>query len=718
MMLALIVMGGFTACNDDELADKLESKPVIIHATIAADSRVALSESADGKTKVEWCEGDAFALTIGEKTYTFNWKEGNDFEYDGTNGDFPATFSAGTVTAAYPAEDITSYATQAGTKDQVGNYMYMTATATVSDGELTEGLDLTFNHNTSVIAITLTNDAFAEKEVSVALNATGLLTDVHTITTDAPLTADNEGKVEVYFAVPATEKELDDWNITVGCENSFYYTPLSKKELVNGKLYQVNKSDLMLTHKTSTITKNFAVETRTLGHYEVYHYIGLYAWAKAVGAASRKEPVNLTLKADINLPTEGITVSEGKPSASNWEPVKMLSNGSYTGEVDGENHTISGLRILKEEVGSHFGFFSIISFDLVSNRNGGEYLIGTVKNLNIADAVIYGHHTVGALAGSISQSAVIEGCMVQATVSTPLELEMDDRGKDAGGLFGIVGGDNNNTYNPNRIKISRCTFKGSVKASWYVGGIAGSLSGGVTISECTNEGDITGSQYAGGIVGYTRGSAYPRIELCINKGKIVSTTQCGGGIVGSAKNSIRVVACTNEGTVQGWNYAGGIAGMVQKEQYDGSNTNSPLIAACLNLSDKVWGSERSKVGGVAAWLDDADSYAIGSYSVKMSDSEELSGVPAQWVVGRWLSEVGHNAGCYMYSESLVKENVVEEMNKALTERHEAIVNFINTESPVSGRTDDVKKAVIANAGCNYEWKWTGTNPEYSVKSSD
>lgn len=469
--------------------------------------------------------------------------------------------------------------------------MYMTATATVSDGELTEGLDLTFNHNTSVIAIALTDGAFSDKEVSVALNATGLLADVHTITTDAPLTADNEGKVEVYFAVPATEKELDDWNITVGCENSFYYTPLSKKELVNGKLYQVNKSDLILTHKTSTITKNFAVETRTLGHYEVYHYIGLYAWAKAVGAAYRKEPVNLTLKADINLPTEGITVSEGKPSASNWEPVKMLSNGSYTGEVDGENHTISGLRIL-EDVGSHFGFFSIISFDLVSNRNDGEYLIGTVKNLNIADAVIYGHHTVGALAGSISQSAVIEDCTVQATVSTPLGLEMDDRGKDAGGLFGKVGGDNENTYNPNRIKISRCTFKGSVTAEWFVGGIAGSLSGGVTISECTNEGDITGSQYAGGIVGYTRGSAYPRIELCINKGKIVSTTQCGGGIVGSAENSIRVVACTNEGTVQGWNYAGGIAGMVQKEQYDGSNTNSPLIAACLNLSDKVWGVMR------------------------------------------------------------------------------------------------------------------------------
>ncbi len=714
MMLALIVMGGFTACNDDELADKLESKPVIIHATIAADSRVALSESADGKTKVEWCEGDAFALTIGEKTYTFNWKEGNDFEYDGTNGDFPATFSAGTVTAAYPAEDITSYATQAGTKDQVGNYMYMTATATVSDGELTEGLDLTFNHNTSVIAIALTDGAFSDKEVSVALNATGLLTDVHTITTDAPLTADNEGKVEVYFAVPATEKELDDWNITVGCENSFYYTPLSKKELVNGKLYQVNKSDLILTHKTSTITKNFAVETRTLGHYEVYHYIGLYAWAKAVGAAYRKEPVNLTLKADINLPTEGITVSEGKPSASNWEPVKMLSNGSYTGEVDGKNHTISGLRILKEEVGSHFGFFSIISFDFVSNRNDGEYLIGTVKNLNIADAVIYGHHTVGALAGSISQSAVIEDCTVQATVSTPLRIDMDDCGKEAGGLFGEISGDYNNMYNPTRIKISRCSFEGSVTAEWNVGGIAGLMSGGATISDCTNKGDITATMDAGGIVGITRLSAYPRIERCENTGKIVATTENVGGIVGKAQNSIRVVACTNEGIVQGGVYVGGIAGFVQEESLTTSPTNSPLIATCLNLSDKVWGSDEMKVGGVAAWLNDDASFAIGSYSVKMSESDVPFGLqPARVAVKRYLSD-DNCAGSYIYRDDLDKVDAVERMNAALSKRHTAIVNYIKNESPVKDLSESKKTDVIANGGCNYKWEWTGTHPEFSL----
>ena len=108
MMLSLIAMGSFTACNDDELADKLNSKPVIIHATIANGSRVELGESADGKTKVVWAEGDSFVLTIGENKYTFDYKGDNDFEYDGENGEFPETFSAGTITAAYPTEEITS----------------------------------------------------------------------------------------------------------------------------------------------------------------------------------------------------------------------------------------------------------------------------------------------------------------------------------------------------------------------------------------------------------------------------------------------------------------------------------------------------------------------------------------------------------------------------------------------------------------------------------
>lgn len=712
MMLSLIAMGSFTACNDDELADKLNSKPVIIHATIANGSRVELGESADGKTKVVWAEGDSFVLTIGENKYTFDYKGDNDFEYDGENGEFPETFSAGTITAAYPTEEITSYAEQAGSKDKVGQYMYMTASVTVVDGEPTEGLNLTFNHNTSVIAITLINDAFANKEVSVALNATGLLVDdARSIKTTNLITANNNGKVEVYFAVPATEEELDDWNITVGCENSYYYTPLDKKAIVNGKLYKVDKSDLVLTHKTSTITKNFALETRELGHYEVYHYIGLYAWAKAVEAAPLTHPVNLTLEADINFPIDGITVTDGKPSASNWEPIKM---NPYSGEVDGKNHTISGLRILKQDVGSGFGFFSSIGYNHVSNRNGGEYLIGTMKKLNIVDAVIYGHHEVGTLAGRISQSAVIEDCTVQATVGTPLRIDMDDCGKEAGGLFGEISGDYNNMYNPTRIKISRCSFEGSVIAEWYVGGIAGLMSGGATISDCTNKGDITATMDAGGIVGITRLSAYPRIERCENTGKIVATTENVGGIVGKAQNSIRVVACTNEGIVQGGVYVGGIAGFVQEESLTTSPTNSPLIATCLNLSDKVWGSDEMKVGGVAAWLNDDASFAIGSYSVKMSESDVPVGLqPARVAVKRYLSD-DNCAGSYIYRDDLDKVDAVERMNAALSERHTAIVNYIKNESPVKDLSDSKKTDVIANGGCNYKWEWTGTHPEFSL----
>lgn len=81
LVLALIGMGGFTACNnEDELLvqEQTNTKPVVIRATIGNVSRLALGNSEGGKTKLEWGTGDAFALTIGDKSYTFEWQEGND----------------------------------------------------------------------------------------------------------------------------------------------------------------------------------------------------------------------------------------------------------------------------------------------------------------------------------------------------------------------------------------------------------------------------------------------------------------------------------------------------------------------------------------------------------------------------------------------------------------------------------------------------------------
>lgn len=176
LMLALIGMGGFTACNnEDELLvqEQTDAKPVVIRATIGNVTRLALGDSEGGQTKLSWSTGDAFTLKIGEQTYTFEWVSGNNFEYDGENGDFPETFeSAGTITATYLVTTATEGATQSGKKEDVGNYMQMAASLVVNAGDATNDLNLKFEHQTSVVEIALEHSNLAGKEVIVDLRTT------------------------------------------------------------------------------------------------------------------------------------------------------------------------------------------------------------------------------------------------------------------------------------------------------------------------------------------------------------------------------------------------------------------------------------------------------------------------------------------------------------------------------------------------------------------
>ncbi len=67
-MSALIVTGGIVACVEDETLvpqEQPEARKVVVSATIGDVTRLALGESDAGRTKVEWSEGDAFALEIG-----------------------------------------------------------------------------------------------------------------------------------------------------------------------------------------------------------------------------------------------------------------------------------------------------------------------------------------------------------------------------------------------------------------------------------------------------------------------------------------------------------------------------------------------------------------------------------------------------------------------------------------------------------------------------
>ncbi|MCE8780839.1 hypothetical protein [Bacteroides thetaiotaomicron] len=139
--------------------------------------------------------------------------------------------------------------------------------------------------------------------------------------------------------------------------------------------------DAIPTHTCDETTKT----------YYVYKAEGLYAWLEAV---QNDLTLNLTLMADITLPNtdlatgEVITVENGVPSGSNWTPMGGLS-GQYTGIVEGNSHTITGLRI--SSTTDYTGFIGVLN-----NKTG----TGEVRNLTLANAVVYSTaNYVGGIAG-------------------------------------------------------------------------------------------------------------------------------------------------------------------------------------------------------------------------------------------------------------------------------------------------------------------------------
>lgn len=241
--------------------------------------------------------------------------------------------------------------------------------------------------------------------------------------------------------------------------------------------------------------------------YTVYNANGLYAWnekVQAIFADGTFNPTtdayeyeedfpNLTLAADITLKGE-----------NNWTPIGGKDeddrNIFYTGTINGDGHTITGLRINSDS--GYQGFIGRL----------GEG--GTVKNLTFTDAVVSaGQYSGIVVGGSIG---TIENCHVTSGSLTT-------------------------------------TYK-------YAGGIVGS--NGSMVIDCTNAATIavaqgvTNANNLGGIAG--NNSSIGIIMGCINTGAISSGNTNIGGVLGD--NDGIVVACSNKGTVTGSSQTGGIVG--------------------------------------------------------------------------------------------------------------------------------------------------------------
>lgn len=236
-----------------------------------------------------------------------------------------------------------------------------------------------------------------------------------------------------------------------------------------------------------------------------------------------------------------------------WKPIGT-EEIPFSGVFNGNNHTISGLKI---------------DVSVTQSVTGGlfAYNDGTINDLNITesrfdmessvrDTIVYAGGIAGYNTGDIincEYSSYIHGGVIYWNIGgTPLDGKVF-----VGGIAGF------NTGNVLEC-INNATIQTSVSGNYdYSGGIAGYNEG--NIKNCDNSGELLYSgYYGGGIAGYNSGSIENSNNLNIVDAS--ANSPYTGGIVGD--NSGKILGCKNVGYVYGdlldsssIVYTGGIAGI-------------------------------------------------------------------------------------------------------------------------------------------------------------
>jgi hypothetical protein len=225
---------------------------------------------------------------------------------------------------------------------------------------------------------------------------------------------------------------------------------------------------------------------------------------------------------------------------------------AFTGVFDGNNCKIMNLNINGYD---YAGFFGQIGAN------------AQITNLRIENCSITGHNYIGTLVGYNSQGT-ITNCSASCDIIGPAN-------NDIGGLVGFNNGEISNCFATGSItceylppgtrlgstgglvgknfnNITKCYADVEVQsAGFYVGGLAGSTSGG-SINTCYAIGSVIGDSYVGGLVGFGT-----NVSNCYATGNINGELYVGG-LVGFAGG--RITSSYSIGHVSGGLHVGGLIG--------------------------------------------------------------------------------------------------------------------------------------------------------------
>lgn len=341
------------------------------------------------------------------------------------------------------------------------------------------------------------------------------------------------------------------------------------------------------------------------------------------GVAGTTHPsASAMLTADIDLKNYCHAAEDGKELLS-WIPIGYVNN-SWSGNMDGQGHTISHLYIKTAQnfVGL-FGYtYGATIQDLIFDYAKVENVSTT--NTKTAYTGILAGYAYGALS-HIKGIKTTNNCTVIGQQIT-------------GGIVGYA-----------KINLENCDNHSSVKGTDNVGGIAGS-SIERNIRRSTNYGTVENNNTSiGGIIGNAYGTS---IEDCANYGKISSTGWYTGGIAGQTVANCSIQNVFSYGDVTNTNEVPGIIiGYVE-----GTLTAKGIVAynkeALLNNSSE---NIKKVVGRGSLTFEDGKEEAdvVKAFTQQQIKSGEVAwllngstSVPTEGSTLVWYQKLGDNADVY------------------------------------------------------------------------
>lgn len=268
---------------------------------------------------------------------------------------------------------------------------------------------------------------------------------------------------------------------------------------------------------------------------------------------------------------------------TDWEPVGNEWDGPFTGVLDGQGHTITGLAVNRTDL-KYAGLFG--------------YLEGTVQNLTLEQVTVTGARFAGGVAGTVGVGGRVLDCTV---ASGQVSVSGSVLWVSAGGIAGICDGEINRCSNGAAVESS------ASDAEAYAGGMAGRLTEPLEAEDCHNWGTICShhdyyfksNTYAGGLFG--RNENVLTVTSVSNRGNIAEAYYSGGLIGRSSKSQIK--NSYNSGQVYDACYVGGLIGYGAHDMIINSYNNG-AIEATRNTSTA--NSDKKYTGGLVGFGSNAN----------------------------------------------------------------------------------------------------------------